>query len=94
MKKALIATALIGVIGMSAAFAGHGGGDCGGKGGHGGFGGRGGGKKGEVLTEKLKLDDAQKAQLETIKQEQGTKMDALRTQMQEQMKALRAGNET
>jgi Spy/CpxP family protein refolding chaperone len=98
MKKALIATALIGIMGMSVALADHGGfgggfGGCGGKGGHGGFGGR-GDKMGEMLVEKLKLDDAQKTQLETIKQEQSTKMEALRTQMQEQMQALRTENET
>lgn len=96
MKKALIATALIGVMGMSVALADHGfgggKGTCGGKAGHGGFGGR-GVMMGEMLAEKLKLNDAQKAQLDTIKQEQSTKIEALRTQMQEQMKALHAENE-
>jgi hypothetical protein len=92
MKKALIATALISVLGMSVAFADHGGfGGCGGKGGHDGFGAR-GAKMGEMLTEKLKLNDTQKTQLDTIMKEQQTKMEALRTQMQEQMKALRDEN--
>jgi Spy/CpxP family protein refolding chaperone len=96
MKKALIATALIGVIGMSAAFADHGGGfgDCGGKGDPAGFGGRGGEKMAEMLTDKLQLDDAQKAQLATIQQEQKSQMDALHTQMQEQMQALRTENDS
>jgi Spy/CpxP family protein refolding chaperone len=94
MKKALIATALIGVLGMSVAFADHGGfGGCGGKGGHGGFGGRGGEKMGQMLTEKLKLNDTQKTQLDTIIKDQQTKMEALRTQMQEQMKTLRTEND-
>ncbi len=97
MKKVLMVAALIGALGVSVVFADHGfgggKGDCGGKGGHDGFGGR-GAMMGEMLTEKLKLDDAQKAQLDTIKQEQSAKMEALRTQMQEQMKALRAENET
>ena len=84
MKKALIATALIGVLGMTVAFAGPGGGDCGGKGGHGGFGGH-RAQMGEMLTKKLDLTAEQQTQVDAIMKEQRTKMDEMRQQMQKQM---------
>jgi len=89
MKKALIVTALIGVLGMTVALADHGGfggGGCGGKGGHGGFGGR-GAMMGEMLKDKLKLDEAQTTKVDAIMEEQ-------RKQMQEQLKTLRTDGET
>jgi Spy/CpxP family protein refolding chaperone len=96
MKKALVVTALIGVLGMTVALADHGGfggGGCGGKGGHGGFRGR-GAMMGEMLKDKLKLDEAQTTKVDAIMEEQRTKMDEMRKQMQEQMKALRTDGET
>lgn len=93
MKKTLLVTALVSVLGVSAlAFAGPGG-DCGGKG----FGGP-GAEEGAPpmfdLKDKLKLDDAQSTKLDDIMKEQRTKMDDARTQMRAQMKTLRTESET
>ncbi|MEN9501202.1 MAG: hypothetical protein RI964_487 [Pseudomonadota bacterium] len=85
MKKVLLTSALVGILSVSiAAFADHGGG-CGGPDGRPGA----GEHMGDMLKDKLKLDDAQKTKLDDIMKDQRTKMEALRTQMQEQMKALR-----
>ncbi len=89
MKKTLIATALISVLGMGAAFADHGG--------FGGFGGKGGPRgdmMGEQLKDKLNLTDEQKTQFEAIMKEQRTKMDDLHQQMQAQMKTMRTETDT
>ena len=93
MKKALIASALIGLLGASVAFAGPGDKDCGG-GHHRGHGGKGGsGMRVEMLKDKLTLTDQQVTEVEKIMQEQRSKMDELRKQMQEQMKANRDESE-
>ncbi len=91
MKKALLASALLGLLGASVAFAGPGEHDCGGPGHHRGHhGGKGGpGMRVEMLKEKLTLTDQQVTDVEKIMQEQRTKMDEMRKQMQEQMKANR-----
>ena len=89
MKKTLVATALISVLGMGAAFADHGG--------FGGFGDKGGPRgemMGEQLKDKLKLTDEQKTQFEAIMKEQRTKMDELHQQMQAQMKTMRTETDT
>ena len=85
MKKALVASALIGLLGTSVAFADHGDKDCGG-----GFGHHGGkGMRVEMLKDKLTLTDQQVAEVDKIMQEQRGKMDEMRKQMQEQMKVNR-----
>jgi Spy/CpxP family protein refolding chaperone len=94
MKKVLFASALVGLLGASVAFAGPGDKDCGGFGHHGGHGGKGGpGMRVEMLKDKLTLNDQQVTEVEKIMQEQRTKMDELRKQMQEQMKANRDESE-
>ena len=94
MKKALLASALIGLLGASVAFAGPGPGgeDCGGHRGH--HGDKGGpGMRVEMLKDKLTLTDQQVTEVEKIMQEQRSKMDEMRKQMQEQMKANRDESE-
>ena len=92
MKKALVASALIGLLGVSVAFAGPSDQDCGGH--HRGHDGKGGpGMRVEMLKDKLTLTDQQVTEVEKIMQEQRSKMDELRKQMQEQMKANRDESE-
>lgn len=76
MKKALIITSLVAMLGASVAMADHGFG--------GGFGGRGM----EHLKTLLGLSDTQAAQVDVIMQEQKTKMDAIRTETEQRIQTL------
>lgn len=73
MKKALIAVALIGAMGASVAFADHG---------------FGGGKGMDRMKTFLGLSDTQSAQVDSIMQEQQTKMQALRDETKQRIQVL------
>jgi Spy/CpxP family protein refolding chaperone len=77
MKKALIITSLVALLGASVAMADHGFG-----------GGFGGGKGLERMKTLLGLSDTQSAQVEVIMQEQKTKMEALRTETEQRIQSL------
>lgn len=97
MKKVLIIAALVSVLGASVAIAGHGGkggrGDCGGPG----VRGPGMEHKGmmmDMLKNKLSLNTAQAAQVETIMQEQLSKAQALQEQTRLEMEKMRTESES